>query len=124
MRKTFQIRFSIALVLFIGVMGMQSCTKIDTLPMLEIKVVDQNNEIVPGILIGLFDSKEQWSMKENPLQTWRETSIYGEALFIHLKEQIYYIYADGDSISNIGHEIKILEPLKRNEKSQITITVE
>ncbi len=116
--------FGAALVLCTCFAGMNSCTKIDTLPMLEIKVVDIDSQIVPGILIGLFDSQEEWSMHENPLQAWRETNIYGEALFIHLKEQIYYIYVDGDSISNIGHEIKLLEPLKMNEKSQITITVE
>ena len=125
MRKNWKSRVvGVAIIVIVSLAGMNSCTKLDTLPMLEIKVVDIDNQIVPGILIGLFDSQEEWSMHENPLQAWRETNIYGEALFIHLKEQIYYIYVDGDSVSNIGHEIKLLEPLKMNEKSQITITVE
>jgi hypothetical protein len=121
--RNFYIKIPFALILF-GLYGLTSCTKIDSLPMLEIEVVNTLNEPVPGVLLGLFESQEEWSMKENPLQAWRETDVKGTARYIHLKEAIYFFHADGDSISNIGHEIKLLKPLELNENRKITITVE
>ncbi len=117
--------FKVAFVfLLLSQYGLTSCTKIDSLPMLEIEVLNVQNEPVPGVLMGLFESQEEWSMHENPLQTWRETDHNGTVRYDHLKEAVYYIYADGDSVSNVGHEIKLSEPLRLNEKRQISITIE
>jgi len=63
-------------------------------------------------------------MLENPVQVWRETDQNGEVLFVDLIEQVYYIYADGDSLSNIGHQIMLDEVLIVNEIRQLTVTIE
>jgi hypothetical protein len=101
-----------------------SCTKIDTPPMLEITVKDDNGQTVEGIAVGLFDDIDEWSMLENPVQAWKITDITGKVLFRDLMEDIYYFYADGDSINNIGRDIMLSDPLKINEIRQITIVVE
>ena len=111
-------------LLLLGAFCHTSCTKIDTPPMLEIKVVNTNGQAVSGVMVALFNGLDEWSMLENPVQVWRETDTDGKVLFIDMIEEIYYFYADGDSLSNIGHEIKLLEPLRMNEKRQVTVTVE
>ena len=100
------------------------CTKIDTLPMLEITVNDLNGSPVDGVLVALFDELDEWSMLENPVQAWKETGFNGRVLFRDLKEEVYYFYADGDSINNVGHEIRLGDPLAMNEIRKITIIVE
>ena len=100
------------------------CAKIDTLPMLEITVIDGNGGDVEGALIGLSDDMDEWSMIENPVQAWKETDINGKVLFRDLKEEVYYFYADGDSLNNLGNEMMLKVPLKLNEIRKITITIE
>jgi len=101
-----------------------SCTKPDTQPQLELTVVNISGQPVSQVLVGLFDELDQWSMLENPVQAWRETDQSGKVLFVDLHEQVYYFYADGDSLSNIGHEIRLDEALKINEIRRVTITIE
>jgi len=76
------------------------------------------------VKVGLFDELDEWSMKENPVQVWRETDQTGKVLFVDLQEFAYYIYADGDSLNNIGHEIQLDEALKVNETRKLTVVIE
>jgi len=101
-----------------------SCSKPDTLPQLEISVVNMEGQPVPQVMVGLFDNLEEWSMMENPVQVWRETGQDGKVLFMDLQEKIYFYYADGDSLSNIGHEIQLRESLNVNEIRQVIVSIE
>lgn len=103
---------------------MYSCTKVDTGPQLELRVVNLGGQGVPNVWVGLFDELDEWSMRENPVQPWRETDQSGRVVFRDLKEQVYYFYADGDSLSNISHEIQLSEALKVNEIRRITVTID
>jgi len=111
-------------LLLLGLAWFSSCSKQDTNPQLEIKVVNLDGQPVPDVKVGLFDELDEWSMLENPVQVWRETDQNGEVLFVDLIEQVYYIYADGDSLSNIGHQIMLDEVLIVNEIRQLTVTIE
>ena len=101
-----------------------SCTKVDTPPGLELRVVNTAGDPVSGVMLGLFDSMEEWSMRENPVQVWKRTDDTGRVLFVDLKEQIYFFFADGENKSNIAHEIRIIEALKLNEIRKITVTID
>ena len=101
-----------------------SCTKIDTRPILELSVVNSDGQPVAGVLVGLFDDMDQWSMLENPVQAWRETNENGIVVFLDLQEKIYYFYADGDTLCNIGHEILLQESLRLNEIRQVKVIIE
>lgn len=107
-----------------GIISLSSCSKIDTLPQLELTVVNSTGQPVPGAIVGLFDQLDEWSMLENPVQVWRETDNKGKVLFIDLKEEIYYFYANSDTLSNIGHEIKLKEPLRLNEIRKVELIIE
>lgn len=100
------------------------CTKPDTEPQLEITVVNSEGLPVEHVFVGLFDDLDEWSMKENPVQTWRETDDKGKVLFLDLREIVYYFYADGDTLCNVGHEINLTEPLRVNERRQIKVIIE
>lgn len=110
-----------SLVLFLG---LGSCSKVDVAPMLEIKVVTAGGQPAGNVMVGLFDDIEEWSMLENPVQPWRETGSDGRVIFNSLREDIYYFYADADSLSNISTLIKLNRPLAVNEKRLITVIVE
>ena len=101
-----------------------SCTKIDVQAMLEITVVDEEGKPYEGILVGLFDSLDEWSMLANPVQAWKETNSSGKVVFMDLQEIRYYIFADGDSVSNIGKQVQLNEELRINEIRQIKVFVE
>ena len=114
----------IAACLIIAFGGFSSCTKPDTEPQLELTVVDVEGQPVVNVFVGLFDDLDEWSMHENPIQAWRETDKNGKVLFVDLQEIVYYFYADGDSICNVGHEINLTEALMVNERRQITVIIE
>ena len=101
-----------------------SCSKVDTPPGLELTIINKAGNKVPGVIVGLFDSLEEWSMRENPIQVWRETDEDGKVLFIDLKEKNYFFHADGEAVSNIGHEIQVMEPLQVNEIRKLTVTID
>lgn len=111
-------------IVLAGFFYLGSCRKIDTPPMLELTVVNTEGQSVSGVMVGLFDDLDQWGMLENPVQAWRETDVDGKVLFAGLREEIYYFYADADSLSNIGGKIKLTEPLRINETRQLRITIE
>ena len=100
-----------------------SCSKIDSLPQLEITVLSESGNPVPGIPVAIFEDQREWSMLENPVQAWRETDQEGKVLFTDLMEMEYYFYADGGSLNNLGDKIRIMERLKLNEKRKITIVI-
>lgn len=109
---------------FCGLWINPACVKIDTPPMLEIRVVDIGGNPQEGIVVGLFDELDEWSMQQNPVQAWRETDKQGKVRFIDLQEIAYYIFADGDSVNNLGNKVRLDEALKYNEQRQLTVTVE
>ncbi len=114
----------VSVFMMLAVMGLSSCTKIDMLPQLELSVVNIEGQAVSGVIVGVFDQQDEWSMRENPVQTWRETDDNGRVLFIDLQEQIYFFYADGDTLNNVGNEIKLNEPLQLNELRKVRIIIE
>ena len=124
LRRLYTVFIIVASFLMLGGIFLSSCTKIDTLPQLELSVVDMDGQAVQGVIVGLFDQLDEWSMHENPVQTWRETNDKGRVLFIDLQEQIYFFYADGDTLSNIGHEIELKEPLQLNELRKVKLIIE
>ena len=126
MKKTIVHITSLIIVIFsLGViLSLGSCSEIDTAPILEIKVINSTGQPAGGVMVGLFDDLEQWSMLENPVQPWRETGSDGRVIFNSLREDIYYFYADADSLSNISSVIKLDRPLVKNEIRLITVTIE
>ncbi len=123
-RRLYTVFIIVASFLMLGGIYLSSCTKIDTLPQLELSVVDIEGQAVQGVIVGLFDQLDEWSMLENPVQAWHETDDKGRVLFIDLQEQIYFFYADGDTLSNIGHEIALKEPLQLNELRKVKLIIE
>jgi len=113
----------LAVLVIFGIGITTSCSKIDVPPMLEITVIDQDGSPAAGIIVGLFDDQDEWSMLENPVQAWKETDSNGKVSFIDLKEIIYYFYADGDSVNNFGSQIMLSEALKMNEIRQVVLSV-
>jgi hypothetical protein len=105
-----------------GLLG--SCSRIDTPPMLKIKVSDINGQPVGKAMVGLFPDLDEWSMLENPVQPWKETADDGTVVFNSLEEDIYYFYIDADSLSNLSTTIKLDESLKYNEIRVISVRVE
>jgi len=99
------------------------CGKIDTLPQLEILVVDENDIFVPGVTVGLFDSEVEWTNRENPVQAWRQTGIDGKVVFTDLNEVSYYIYARLEGRDNSMDEILATEKLRMNQKNKIVIHI-
>ncbi|MDD4644985.1 MAG: hypothetical protein PHY99_03255 [Bacteroidales bacterium] len=99
------------------------CSKIDTLPQLEIMVVDENEAVVPGVTVGLFDNEVAWTKRENPVQVWRQTGIEGKVVFTDLKEVSYYIYARLEEKDNSMDEILTTEQLRLNQKNKIVIHI-
>jgi len=63
--------FRAAILLLLGLAWFSSCSKQDTNPQLEIKVVNLDGQPVPDVKVGLFDELDEWSMLENPVQVWR-----------------------------------------------------
>jgi len=103
-----------ALILVIAFSG---CNKFDTLPQLEIQVVDESGATISGAYAALFDSHEEWNKRINPVQAWRMTDPYGKVVFTDLKEITYYFYVRFDGKDNSAGEIFVSEPLKLNQKT-------
>lgn len=100
-----------------------SCIKTETLPQLEIVVLNESGAKVTGAMVALFDNQEEWSKMKNPVQAWRMTDADGKVVFVDLKEIIYYIYVRYDGKDNIIDEISTAQPLQMNKKNIIVIHV-
>jgi len=109
---------------FIATINLGSCTRIDTPPALQLTIIDREGIPLQDVMVGLFDELDQWSMLENPVQPWRETGSDGKVMFNNLKENVYYFYADADSLSNISTMIKTDDSLIINEIRKLTVIVE
>jgi hypothetical protein len=119
-RKRFFISALLAICLASGLAG---CFKVDTLPQLEILVLDETGAIVSGADVALFDSIDEWNKRENPVQVWRRTGIDGKVVFVDLKEITYYVYVRFDGKDNSLGEISTAAPLQVNYKNKIVIKV-
>ena len=100
-----------------------SCVKIDTPPALEVKVLDQYNDVVAGARVSLYTSLEEWSMLENPVQVWKNTDQNGKVTFLNLQEVFYYVYVEKDTLNNIKEEIVTHQKLKVNIISTLEVHV-
>lgn len=98
-----------------------ACARVDTLPQLEILVLDEKNEAIPGAYVALFDTADEWNSRMNPVQVWRRTDSEGKVWFIDLREIAYYIYARFDGRDNSVGEISTAEELQMNKKSVVII---
>jgi hypothetical protein len=99
------------------------CKKIDTLPQLQVIVLDDLGARIPGAYVALFDSAEDWNARNNPVQVWRQSDSEGKVVFMDLKEITYYIYARYDGKDNTVDEISTMEPLRVNQRSNIMVHV-
>jgi len=99
------------------------CVKVDTLPQLDIQVVDQNGTLISGASVALFANQEEWSKRDNPVQVWRTTGADGHVTFIDLEELSYYVYVRYDGKDNSLDEVKTTEPLQMNQRDQILVHI-
>jgi hypothetical protein len=100
-----------------------ACSKPDTLPQLEILVLDKNNAGISGATVALFDSSEEWDKRLNPVQVWRSTDTEGKVLFVDLKEITYYIYVRFDGKDNSVGEVSTTQPLQVNQRTRIVVHI-
>jgi len=113
------------LLYYLQILGLMSficlsaCHKIDVEPMLEIEVHNNLGLPVAGAMVGLFNSAEEWSMKENPVQVWRQTSSNGKVVFANLLESRYYFFVEKDSLNNIGSAISTDKALIKNQIGKV-----
>lgn len=99
------------------------CFKADTLPQLEIQVVDESGTVIAGAYVGLFENSDEWAARENPLQVWRRSDSSGKVLFVDLKEIPYFIYVRFEGKDNSLNEISTPEPLQVNQRERITVHI-
>lgn len=99
------------------------CSKVDTLPQLEIKVLDEKGANITGAYVALFDSADEWNKRINPVQVWRQTDSNGKVVFVDLKEITYYFYVRFDGMDNSVGEVSTMEPLQLNQRNQIVVYV-
>lgn len=113
--------YMIWLLSFCLVLLLDACIKVDTLPQLEILVLDEQGSIVTGAYVALFENAGEWETRKNPVQVWRRTGTDGKVLFVDLDEATYYVYARYDGKDNSVDEAATLETLQLNQKSRIII---
>lgn len=116
--RKFLLSGSMALCLTLVLSG---CIKVDTLPQLEILVLDEKDAAIPGACVALFDNPDEWSKRENPVQVWRLTDSEGRVVFVDLNEITYYIYARFDGKDNSVGEISTAGAIQLNQKCMIVI---
>ena len=111
-----------AMLLFLGFL-FPGCIAIDTLPQLEITVLDDSGKAVPGAYVALFDSNDDWNQRSIPVLVWRKTDDVGKVLFIDLETKGYFIYARFENRDNSLSEIATAAPLELNRKHQIIVHI-
>ena len=112
----------VAIALIAGLLN-TGCIKIETLPQLEIQVVDETGAIVSGASVALFDSSDEWNKRINPVQVWRQTDTSGKVLFVDLKEIKYFVYVRYDGKDNSVDEVSTDVALEVNTKKVMTIHI-
>ncbi len=106
------------------VLLVSSCIKIDVPPSLEILVVDEFNNPIDQALVGLFESVDEWGMKENPVQAWKKTQDDGKVIFVELLEMNYYVVVEKGKLNNLRNEIRTTEVLKDNRITTLVIHID
>lgn len=125
MRIEYVIKSGLRIIsLFLLTAYLLACIKVDTPPSLGITVIDQYNNPVKEALVTIFDSQEEWAMRENPLQAWKMTDDNGKVMFVNLQETNYFIYAEKGKLNNLKNEIKTAENLLDNQIRLIRIHVD
>ena len=120
--KSYKLHILASIALMFALM-IQGCAKFETLPQLEIQVVDENGAKVPGAYVALFNSADEWAWRSNPLQVWRKTDAEGKVLFVDLREIEYFVYVRFDGKDNSMDEISTNAALALNTRKVITIHV-
>jgi hypothetical protein len=111
------------LAAIIVVFTFHGCVKIDTLPQLEVNVLDENGTKISGANVAIFTSLDEWNKRINPVQVWRKTDTGGKVLFIDLDEIKYFIYVRYDGKDNSLTEVSTEEALTINQRDRITIHI-
>ena len=75
-------------------------------------------------LVALFDSQEEWALRENPIQVWKITDSFGEVQFLNLQEKNYFIYAEKGNLNNLTTEITTSSKLINNQIRLLIIHIE
>ena len=99
------------------------CSKVDTLPQLEIQVLDEKGANISGAYVALFDNADEWNSRINPVQVWRQTDSNGKVVFVDLKEITYYFYIRFDGQDNSVGEVSTKEPLQLNQRNKIVVHI-
>jgi hypothetical protein len=112
-----------AFTVLLLVLMLPGCYKPDTLPQLELLVVDENGDRVVGAYVAIFDTSEEWNKRVNPVQVWRRTNAEGIVSFVDLREIPYYFYVRYDGKDNSTDEISTRDSLVMNQRSKITVQI-
>ncbi len=121
------IKNKILLTIMLSIMLLAGCTEkeyieIDVAPQLEITVKDLSDNNIAGATIKLYNSEEDFDLKENEVQT-KTTDDSGKALFKDLSEDIYYFYAEKGELNNYYEVVTFAKPLRKNEIKTITCII-
>lgn len=113
-------------MLLLGLMILQfSCNKdefVEPNPQMLISVVSNYMGPVPGATITLYNSKDEFYLKENPKKTV-QTDSNGQALFENLKEQRYYFYVEKDGLDNSGDISATWNSLQFGKRSELVVKI-
>ncbi len=116
---------NLLVILVCLIIGASSCEKTnyeDNLPAFEITVLDETENVVPGAMVSLFLTQEDWENQKNPVIT-QSTNELGKATFNDLDEKVYYFFAEKNRATN-ALEVSYLElPLEINKMKTITTTI-
>jgi len=123
MIKNYKNSISMAFVFLLMSVFINSCIKPDSSPRLEILVLDESGDPVTNAFVSLYETIEEWGMKETPVQAWKKTDKYGKVVFVTLNEIVYYIYVVKENKDNSDGFVKTEEILKLNEIVKVKIYI-
>lgn len=91
-------------------------------PQLEFTVVTDNMIFVEGATVTLYNTREDWTQKANPVQSL-QTDSKGQVVFEDLKEQKYYFFVEKGDKNNLADIAATAEPLKMGQLSQLLVKI-
>lgn len=115
----------IYLILACVALTLQACEKTEYVkanPQLEFTVVRDNMVFVEGATVSLFNTRQDWELKSNVVQTL-QTDSKGQALFENLGEQKYYFLVEKDEQNNLADIAATHEPLKIGKRAEVLVKI-
>lgn len=103
-------------------LGCEKEKHVDVEPQLEIVVLDNSENKVENAKVELYESENDWKNRVNELKE-KQTDFQGSVLFERLKERKYYFFVSKDTLNNKKGIATHKEPLEKNEKRVIELTI-